>query len=94
MREWSEPGLHLLVTSRYEVDIGEQLRAQPNESIDLRNDEVDNDIANFISQHLRQKRGLRKWERYYGRIEAVLTECAKGVYVSTLPPQGDLLTFV
>lgn len=94
MREWSEPGLHLLVTSRYEVDIGEELRAQPNESIDLRNDDVDNDIANFISQHLRQKRGLRKWERYYGRIEAVLTERAKGVYVSTLPPQGDLLTFV
>lgn len=94
MRKWSEPGLHLLVTSRDEVDIREELRARPNESIGMRNKNVDTDIANFISQRLRQKRGLRKWEQHYSRIEAVLTERAKGVYVSVSPTQRDLLTFI
>ncbi|RYP57562.1 hypothetical protein DL770_010640 [Monosporascus sp. CRB-9-2] len=80
LRTWSEPGLHLLVTSRDEVDIREELHALPEEIISMRNDAIDRDIASFISQHLRDNRRLRKWEEFYDRIESVLTERADGVF--------------
>ncbi|RYP53073.1 hypothetical protein DL768_001850 [Monosporascus sp. mg162] len=80
MRAWLEPGLHLLVTSRDEPDIREELGVLLEEIIAMRNDAVDRDIASFVSQHLRDNRRLRKWEEFHNRIESVLTERAKGVF--------------
>ncbi|RYP18310.1 hypothetical protein DL765_004030 [Monosporascus sp. GIB2] len=80
MRAWLEPGLHLLVTSRDEPDIREELGELSEEIIAMRNDAVDRDIASFVSQRLRDDRRLRKWEEFYNRIESVLTERAKGVF--------------
>ncbi|KAK6843372.1 hypothetical protein PG987_004232 [Apiospora arundinis] len=80
MRAWKETGLHLLVTSRDEVDIKGELEATPEETIEMKNTEVDQDIAVFVAQHLRENRRLRKWQPYYDRIEKALTDRANGVF--------------
>ncbi|KAK6080312.1 hypothetical protein SCUP234_05253 [Seiridium cupressi] len=80
IRVWEEPGLHLLVTSRDEVDIRDGLDAITEEIIEMKNLGVDRDIADFISQHLRKDLQLRKWEKYHDRIEKALTQKAKGVF--------------
>ncbi|KAH7117475.1 hypothetical protein EDB81DRAFT_767262 [Dactylonectria macrodidyma] len=81
LRAWSEPGLHLIVSSRDEVDIREELGALPEETIKMKNDSVDRDIASFISEHLRNNRRLRKWEEHHARIETALTTRAQGVNI-------------
>ncbi|KAK1982555.1 hypothetical protein LZ30DRAFT_717128 [Colletotrichum cereale] len=80
IRDWSEPGLHLLVTSRDEVDIRDALEALPEETVIMKNDGIDKDIASFVSQHLQDSRRLRKWQEHHGRIEQVLVDKAKGVF--------------
>ena len=92
LRGWSEPSLHLLVTSREETDIRDELNASRDETISMKNDSVDGDIATFISNHLRNNQRLRKWEDYYDQIEAALTERAKGVCVLRFLLQSNLLT--
>ena len=79
IRAWSESGLHLLVTSRDEPDIRRKLCALQDETISMKNDLVDNDIAEFISNHLRQNEQFEPWEEYFDKIENGLTEGAKGV---------------
>lgn len=83
LREWSEPGLHLLVTSRDEYDIRDvvcnELRASEDEMVLMKNESIDRDIADFISQHLIDNRRLRKWNGRQDQIQAVFTERAKGV---------------
>ncbi|KAI9149607.1 Vegetative incompatibility protein [Paramyrothecium foliicola] len=80
IRAWREPGLHILVTSRDEIDIREDLEALEQETISLRNDYVDKDIAAFVSKYLRQNRRLQGWEKHYDQIEKALTDRAKGVF--------------
>ena len=79
MRAWSGVSLHLLVTSRDEVDIRDELDAAPEELVVMKNEPIDRDIALFVSQHLRQNRRLHKWDQYHDRIEEKLTLRAKGV---------------
>lgn len=79
LRAWLEPGFHLLVTSRDLKDIRDELGASQDEAISMKNACVDGDIEPFISSYLRTNRRLRKWEEYYSRIEAALTERANGV---------------
>ncbi|CAM1509295.1 Fc.00g030340.m01.CDS01 [Cosmosporella sp. VM-42] len=80
LRAWSEPGLHIIVSSRDEVDIREDLEALPKETIKMKNDSIDRDIASFISEHLHKNRRLRKWDEHHARIETALTTRAKGVF--------------
>ncbi|SCO87596.1 uncharacterized protein FRV6_11723 [Fusarium oxysporum] len=80
LRAWSEPGLHLIVSSRDEVDIREELSALSEETIKMKNHSIDRDISSFISEHLRNNRRLRKWEEHHARIEAALTTRAQGVF--------------
>ena len=81
LRKWQEPGLHLLVTSREETDIRDELDASQYETVSLKNDSVNRDIAAFISKYLRENPRLRKWEKHYEQIEIALTMGAKGVCV-------------
>ena len=74
-------GLHLLVTSRDEQDIRDSLNPSPDQQINMRNAEIDKDIAKFISYRLDEDRKLRKWSPYHSKIKTSLTERAKGVYV-------------
>ncbi|KAH8688294.1 ankyrin repeat-containing domain protein, partial [Ilyonectria robusta] len=100
LRAWSEPGLHLIVSSRDEVDIREELGALPEETIKMKNDSVNRDIASFISEHLRNNRRLRKWDEHHARIETALTKRAQGVFrwvecqfkaLASCPQSEDLL---
>lgn len=74
---WSEPGLHMLVTSRDEVDIRDEIVDLAGKSISLKNGLIDKDIALFIKRRL-QKKSLKKWNKYHNRILSTLTERAKG----------------
>jgi hypothetical protein len=79
IRKWSKSGLHLLVTSRNEIDIRDEFDRITYEAVSLKNESVDRDIASYISDHLRINRRLRKWEAYFDIIQAALTERANGV---------------
>jgi ankyrin repeat domain-containing protein 50 len=79
LRGWSVPGLHILVTSRDELDIRERLDTSNDEEIPMQNTEVDKDIADFVSQHLRQDWKMQKWSVYHDKIEQALVDRAKGV---------------
>ncbi|KAH0435445.1 hypothetical protein CcaCcLH18_04837 [Colletotrichum camelliae] len=80
IRRWMEPAIHLLVTSRDEVDIRDGLDPSPGESLAVRNDASNKDIALYITQSLRNKPQLRKWKGFHGRIETTLTTKADGVF--------------
>jgi hypothetical protein len=85
IREWSEPGLHLLVTSRDEPDIRDTLRDElytsPDEIVSMKNNSVDSDIASFVSSYLKDSRKLQRWEKDHDQIKKALTQRADGVYV-------------
>jgi hypothetical protein len=78
-RNWSLRGLHILVTSRDEIDIREHLNPLPDEDVTMKNTGIDKDIENFIAGYLHQSRALRKWSAYHSRIKEALTVGAKGV---------------
>ena len=83
IRGWSEPGLHLLVTSRDETDIRDSLLdgldAPQDEVISIKKTSVDKDIASFISGYLKDSREMRKWEKYHDQITRALIERSHGV---------------
>ncbi|KAK1654620.1 hypothetical protein BDP81DRAFT_86005 [Colletotrichum phormii] len=78
IRAWSEPGLHLSVTSRDEVDIREGIDAEQKMVISLKNGGIDDDIASYVSQHLQQR--LREWSKHHPLIRKILIEKAHGVF--------------
>jgi hypothetical protein len=83
MREWSWPGLHLLVTSRDLPDIRDSLHATSNQEVVMKRTEIDQDIANFITDKLDTDLKLRrKWHAERDRIQTALSERAGGVYVT------------
>lgn len=79
LRSWQEQSLHLLVSSRDEVDIRDGLRATINEKIYLGNATNASDIELYIAKSLRTNRQLRKWEADHDLIKATLVERADGV---------------
>jgi len=92
---WAEPGLHLMVTSRDEPDIGNVLRQKlgASEISMMKNTSVDRDIAAFVSQHLRESGDFQQWEDEYDRIETIFAGRANGVCVFRYGfPKGNLLT--
>ena len=78
-RNWSLRHLHVLVTSRDELDIREHLDPSPFEDVTMKNSGVEEDIGSFIAGHLAHSRALRKWFSYHSRIKDALTAGAKGV---------------
>lgn len=79
IRGWSEPGLHLLVTSRGAVDIRDGLQAAPSEIVNMSNSNVDKDIAVFVTQFLQSNPRLQKWKSCHSWIEETLINKADGV---------------
>ncbi|KAI1172750.1 ankyrin repeat-containing protein [Nemania sp. FL0916] len=80
IRTWSESRLHLLVTSRDELDIRKSLKVAQEENISMKNEGVDADIVSFISQHLSDNGRLQDWKEYSEQINKTLTEKADGVF--------------
>ncbi|KAH7133988.1 ankyrin repeat-containing domain protein [Dactylonectria macrodidyma] len=100
LRSWSVPGMHLIVSSRDEADIREELEETAEQIVEMRNEFVDQDIARFVAQHLQESRHLRRWVEYHELIEKALTTRAKGVFrwvecqfkaLAACPESEDLL---
>ncbi|KAJ5665326.1 NACHT nucleoside triphosphatase [Penicillium maclennaniae] len=64
MRSWSIPSVHLLVTSRRELDIRESLDPSHEQDLSPRNSETDRDIANFVSYQLKNDAKLQRWKAH------------------------------
>jgi hypothetical protein len=79
MRKWALSGLHLLVTSRDEIDIRDSLSPFPEQQVNMNNDEMDKDIAAFISCRLHDDRRLQKWSSYHDKIQETLVSRARGM---------------
>jgi hypothetical protein len=81
MRQWCHPGLHLLVTSRDELDIRRSLAPTYHEEIAMRNSETDKDILNYVSYQLSHDSKLQRWKARHGEIQERLAVKSGGVYV-------------
>jgi hypothetical protein len=81
VRSWGLEGVHLFVTSRDELDIRESIDSSSKEEVAMRNDGIDDDIANYISSQLTNNRRLRNWLPHRAKIQDTLTKGARGVYV-------------
>ncbi|CAG8899011.1 unnamed protein product [Penicillium egyptiacum] len=81
IRQWDLPTLHLLVTSRNEIDIRHSLETPSSQDISMKNPDTDTDIQNFISYQLSNDPKLRQWESRHEEIQEKLTSKAQGVYV-------------
>ncbi|KAF3023342.1 hypothetical protein E8E15_007618 [Penicillium rubens] len=80
IRQWSLPTLHLLVTSRNEMDIRLTLEPPSSQDISMKNSDTDTDIQNFISYQLRNDSKLRQWKSRHEEIQEKLTSKAQGVF--------------
>ena len=76
LNSWSKSGIHILATSRDEADIRETMGDLADDKISMRNDEVEKDMALFISQRLASWKRLQKWERHHERIRNTLIQRA------------------
>ena len=79
LREWSENGLHILVTSRDEVDIRQDLEATPEETIKVQNEAHNKDIRRVISERLQYSKKLKRWKAHHDQIEEALSSRCNGV---------------
>jgi hypothetical protein len=79
IRSWLIPGVHLLVTSRSELDIRESLGPSRYQDLSLRNSETDKDVAKFVSYQLKNDLKLQKWKERHEEIQKKLTTSAQGV---------------
>lgn len=55
------PGLHILMTSRYERDIQEYLDLTVDQKIDIQHAVIEEDITTYIHNRLENDRRLKKW---------------------------------
>ncbi|KAJ5087891.1 hypothetical protein N7456_011507 [Penicillium angulare] len=80
MRQWDIPGLHLLVTSRDEQNIRDQLNVAAKKDIKMRNPGTDDDIAQFITYHLQNDHNLQQYASSHAQIQTTLMEKAHGMF--------------
>ena len=79
IRGWFLPQMHLMVTSRDEIDVRESLNPTSSGEILLKNSGVDQDIKSFVTKQLNTNRQLVKLRAYHEKIEDHLTRKARGV---------------
>ena len=79
IRQWDLSTLHLLVTSRNELDIRDALETPSYQDIPMRNPETDTDIQNFISYQLSMDPKLQRWKSRHDEIQEKLMDKAHGV---------------
>ncbi|CAI6098975.1 unnamed protein product, partial [Clonostachys chloroleuca] len=80
--EWQEPVLHILITSRDEIDIREGLNIPRSQVLLLKNNSIDSHIASFVSKRLKDSKriAIRKWAEHFDQIETALANGANGVF--------------
>lgn len=79
IRSWSISSIHLLVTSRNEIDIHESLQPSQAEDLSMRNSGTNLDIENFVSYQLSNEPKFQKWKTRHQEIQKALTTRAQGV---------------
>lgn len=79
IRDWSLPGVHILVTSRNELDIRESLHPSYGQDLAMKNSEIDADIVEFVSYQLSHDPKLQRWKARHREIQTKLTTGAQGV---------------
>lgn len=82
IRNWKIQRLHILITSRSEPDILSCLQLPTSQQVLMANVGVDQDISKYIESRLDTDSSLQKWEPYHGKIANILTEKARGMYVT------------
>lgn len=76
---WKNQSLHVLLTSRNHRDIRD-IFIDITEEVAMENSGVDEDIALYVSEHLKRDPMLRKkWGHHRDRIQKALTERAHGM---------------
>lgn len=83
--QWALPNLHVLVTSRKELDIDRALAPLAKlSSISIQTDQVQPDIHRYIKSQLANDPELKKWPSLIkNEIENALVERAHGMYKSS-----------
>ena len=80
---WGHPNLHMIFTSRREVEIEEGLEFVPrSDRVCLESRVVDNDICKYVYERLLHDRTLRRWQKdpeMQHKIEVTLTNKANGM---------------
>ena len=79
MEKWDMPQLHLLVTSRNEVDIRKQIEPFSQQQLSIQNEALNADIQKYIREHLRSDSKLQRWKANFGDIEEALLKGACGM---------------
>lgn len=79
IRDWRLPTVHLLVTSRDQLDIRRSLNPSYNSDLSMKNSGVDRDVLDFISYQLEHDNKLQKWQVRQSEIQNKLTQDAQGV---------------
>lgn len=83
MRQWSLPGLHVLVTSRDVPDIRDHMQSQGHnqdkEYVALKNDNVQEDIQKYVSYQVDNDPQLQRWGDHRAKIKKHLSQHAGGV---------------
>jgi hypothetical protein len=77
IRNWS--GVHVLITSRTELDIRESLNPSYDQDLSMRNSDIDKDIVDFVTYQLNNDLKLQRWKARHKEIQAKLTTDAQGV---------------
>lgn len=79
MRAWSLPSLHLLVTSRDLLDIRQTLNVHGDNAIELKNDNINEDISRYVSHKVEHDPQLLRWGTHRETIKNYLSQKAGGV---------------
>ena len=81
LRRWNETNIHVLVTSRREIDIENALGPIATQKISLEESVVDEDILTYVRHQLQHDPDLMKWpEEMRKDIETTLLEGANGMF--------------
>jgi hypothetical protein len=79
IRGWRLPSVHLLVTSRDQLDIRRSLNPSRDCDLSMKNSGIDKDIFDFVSYQLNSDTKLQRWKVRHSEIQNKLTQCAQGV---------------
>ncbi|KAH8813591.1 ankyrin repeat-containing domain protein [Flagelloscypha sp. PMI_526] len=89
----SSPNMHVIISSRDEIDIISGLGSMAQHKLDVLDGKVRHDIAVFVDQEL----GAEKWKHWppdvIERMRAVLNERAAGQWVDPHPSASNYLCF-
>jgi hypothetical protein len=79
IRDWRLPSVHLLVTSRDQLDIRRSLKPSHDCDLSMKNSGIDKDIFDFVSHQLENDTKLQRWKVRHSEIQTKLTQGAQGV---------------